>query len=152
MSADRMKVRPHTEAADDVVQAYLALGDALRLATLPTWVTAELTISQLKALFLLAHHGQLAVGELAELLGVGNSTTSILVQQLVEQGLVARAEDPEDRRRTLVRPTTRGARWMSGPREQKEVRLRHWLGELDDEDVAALRRGLRALVEVVDRT
>lgn len=152
MTTNSVEDRSTTAAADPVVEMYLALGDALRLDILPVWVTADLTISQLKALFLLAHHGQLTVGQLADRLGVGNSTTSILVQQLVEQDLVERSEDVEDRRRTLVALTTQGARLIGGSRKKKEAVLRRWVGQLDDAQLADLRGGLRALLRVVRET
>lgn len=72
----------------------------------------------MQALAFLAYYGSLAVGELAELLGIGNPAASVLVQQLVEQGLVVRSEDVHDRRRTLVTLTEPGARLIRGQREQ----------------------------------
>lgn len=137
------------QLANEAVQAYLELGDAIRLAALPGWITADLTISQLKAVFLLTHHGALAVSELAALLGVGNPAASILVQQLVEQGLVERSEDAQDRRRTLVRLTAQGTKLISGPREQGEARLRRWLSQLGDDELKGLLHSLRILVEIV---
>ncbi|RPI48269.1 MAG: MarR family transcriptional regulator, partial [Chloroflexi bacterium] len=109
-----MKSPPLSQEVAEAVQAYLALGDAIRLASLPGWIVADLTISQLKALGLLEHHGTLAVSELARSLSVGNPAASILVQQLVDQALVERSEDARDRRRTLVRLTTQGADLISG--------------------------------------
>ena len=116
---------------------------------MPAWITADLTISQLKAVFLLAHHGALAVSELAGLLGIGNPAASILVQLLVEQGLVERSEDFQDRRRTLVSLSLQGTKLISGPREQGETRLRHWLSQMDDNALMSLQRGLGALVEIM---
>ncbi len=149
MRANKMKERARTQLANEAVQAYLECGDALRLATLPNWITADLTISQVKAVALLAHHGALAVGELAGLLGIGSPAASILVQQLVEQELVERSEDIQDRRRTLVSLTAQGIRLISGQREQREARLHHWLSQLGDEELIGLQRGLWALVEIM---
>lgn len=137
------------QLANEAVQAYLELGDAIRLATLPSWVAADLTASQVKAVFLLAHHGALAVSELAGLLGIGNPAASVLVQQLVEQELVERSEDTRDRRRTLVSLTVRGTKLISGPREQRETRFRRWLSQLGDGELTGLALGLTALVEIV---
>ena len=143
-----MKESLRTQLADEAVQAYLELGDAVRLASLPGWITADLTTSQVKAVILLGHHGPLSVGKLAELLGVGNPAASIIVQQLVEQELAERTEDTSDRRRTLVSLTEKGSQLMSGQREQREGKVRRWLSQLNDDELAALRRGLAALVGV----
>lgn len=138
-----------TPPANEAVLAYLAFSDALRLAILPSWITADLTISQLKAIFILAHHGMLTVSELAKLLGIGNPGASILVQQLVEQELAVRSEDIQDRRRTLVSLTVQGTKLISGRREQLEARLSQWLSQLDDDELTGLLRGFRALAEIV---
>jgi DNA-binding MarR family transcriptional regulator len=54
------------------------------------------------ALLAVAAAGPISVSELAERLGLLVSTTSTIVGQLSRAGLVQRAEDEEDRRRTLV--------------------------------------------------
>lgn len=140
-----MEKRLREKLAKEVAHAYLEFADVIRLATLPTWIHADLTTSQVKAIFLLAHHGSLPVGKLATLLGVGSPAASILVQQLVEKHLVRRAEDPQDRRRTLVSLTSRGDKLISGQREKRETKMLEWLAELDDKSLQGLLRGLRAL-------
>jgi DNA-binding MarR family transcriptional regulator len=50
-----------------------------------------------------ADEGPLSVSELAERIGLSLATTSQLVGELSRAGLVERAEDTRDRRRTLVR-------------------------------------------------
>jgi DNA-binding MarR family transcriptional regulator len=141
-----MKATVRTKLADEVVQAYLEVGQTLRLARLPNWITADLTLTQLKAMVLLEHYGPQAVGELAGRLGTGKPATSVLVQQLVEQGFAVRSEDTRDRRRTLVRLTPEGAALVSGQRQRTEEQLRGWLIELDDAELADLQAGLAALV------
>jgi DNA-binding MarR family transcriptional regulator len=134
---------------NEAIVAYVEFSNALRLAILPGWFTAELTISQVKALFLLAHHGSLTVGELAKLLGIGNPAASILVQQLVEQSVATRTVDLQDRRRTLVTLTDAGRKLMGGRREQVEAMLTQWLSRLPDDELANLLRSLNALVAIV---
>ncbi|HSJ54540.1 MAG TPA: MarR family transcriptional regulator [Anaerolineae bacterium] len=143
-----MKSSLLARGATEAVREYLALNDAIRLASLPGWIVADLTISQLKALVLLEHHGSLAVSELARLLNVGNPAASILVQQLVDQALVERSEDARDRRRTLVRLTGYGAELIGGRRRQTEEKLLRWLVRLSEAEQAGLVRGLSALVQV----
>jgi DNA-binding MarR family transcriptional regulator len=55
------------------------------------------------ALSYLLLDGPMSVGELAGRLGLALPTTSLMVRELSQQGLVERSEDPGDRRRTLVR-------------------------------------------------
>lgn len=62
-----------------------------------------LSVGQIAALHLIDQRGTLRVTDLAEELGLSASATSRLVDALVKQGLVGRAEDADDRRvRTLT--------------------------------------------------
>src|SRR3990170_3738348 len=68
---------------------------------LEAWVELGLTMTQLRALFVLrAEHGASA-GTLAERLNVTPSTLTRIVDRLVRHGLVCREGDEDDRR--LVR-------------------------------------------------
>ncbi len=138
-----------TQLAQEVVELYVALGDTLRVAALPTWITADLSLGQLKALFLFEHHGALTVSALARLLGLGKPAASLLVQKLVQAKLAERREDAADRRRTLVRPTARGAALIASRREHIQASLDGWLSQLSDDDLASLQRGLSALTAVM---
>ncbi len=67
---------------------------------------ASLAPRHLAALTQVVFHGPLTVSALAERLGVALTTTSLLVSQLADAGLVERREDAADHRRTLasIRP------------------------------------------------
>jgi DNA-binding MarR family transcriptional regulator len=54
-------------------------------------------------LMAVAFGGPLSVGEIAERIGLSLATTSLMVGELDRQGIVVRAEDERDRRRTMVR-------------------------------------------------
>ncbi len=140
---------PSTLARDQQANATIDLLYNLitsRLAAAVTsWIEFDLTFAQLKAMLVLSRQGDLSLGELAEGLGTGKSATSILVQQLVVRGLVARAEDTGDRRRTVLRLTERGARLVAGRRNEREEQLRRWLAPLSDQELQGLQRGLRTL-------
>lgn len=63
----------------------------------------QLSIAELAALHLIDKHGTLRVGDIAKLLDIAVVAASRAVSTLVDQGLVVRAEDPDDRRsRTLT--------------------------------------------------
>lgn len=135
----------------EVLQAYMTLTDQLRLAGLPSWIAASMSLTQLKAMFLLEYYGALTVSALARSLETSNSAASILIQQLVEQELVERSEDAQDRRRTLVRLTARGATLVAGRRDHIKNHLGRWLGQIDEASLACLLRGFNALVAVMQK-
>lgn len=63
----------------------------------------HLSIAELAALHLIDQHDTLRVGDIAKLLDIALVSASRAVTTLVDQGLVVRAEDPDDRRsRTLT--------------------------------------------------
>lgn len=138
-----------SELVSTVVQAYMELFVTMQFNAVSHWLMLELTFAQARALIILAARKELTVSQLAKLLGVGNPTASILVQQLVERGLVTRTEDASDRRQTVIRLSDQGKEIGSGRRQEREKQWQRWLSHLSDEDLSALARGLNAIVEVI---
>src|SRR5437762_807245 len=77
-------------------------------ASLAVMGEAGLTMPQLVTLHLLAHAGGRSVGAIATKLRLSPAATSHLVERLVQAGLVARAEDPDDRRQRRLAITADG--------------------------------------------
>jgi DNA-binding MarR family transcriptional regulator len=69
------------------------------------WLLVDLTMTQLKAVILLAQTGGMRSRELADGLGVAPSAATPLVDRLVGQKLARRHHDPDDRRIVWIRPT-----------------------------------------------
>ena len=68
----------------------------------------SITISQCHALVEVGRKNKLSINQLAEWLGLEKSTVSRSVDKLVGDGLVARQENPEDRRYATLELTERG--------------------------------------------
>ncbi len=130
-------------------QAYIDLFVTIQSALFTHWMTLELTFAQVKALLMLSLHEALTVSQLAKSLGVGKPAASIVVQQLVERGLVTRTEHEADRRHTVVRLSEQGAQLSTGRRKEREAQWRRWLSHLSDEELNALAHGLSVLKDVV---
>jgi DNA-binding MarR family transcriptional regulator len=114
------------------------------------WAQLDLTISQLKCLVLLESRGAITIGQVAEILGMGRSSASITVDQLVQLGLVLRAEDQDDRRRTNVCLTTEGKSRVARLHQGDEQFMRGWFERLNKDELIALRAGLAALERVMN--
>ncbi|GEM_PF-1428871 len=110
----------------------------------PLWLRLGLTMGQLKGIFAL-RRGPTTISELGGRLQIAQPTASLLVERLVQAGLVERTDDPADRRRALVRLAPEGERIMAGVRDDVLRRLFTGLSLLSEDDLAALIRGLRAL-------
>src|SRR5437588_11624042 len=136
------------ELEREAIAQYRALGRALKATSGPVWMETDLTIAQLRTLLVLAEEGPLVIGQVAQRMGIGLSTGGHLVDRLVQAGLAERTEDPEDRRRTLARLTPKGeelhARLLNPVQHMQNL-----IQKLDEDDLAALLQGLRAINRVV---
>jgi len=111
----------------------------------PFWFQLELTISQLKGLILLEVRKEITVGGIADALGVGRPSASILVEQLVQLHLATRAEDPADRRRSIVCLTDEGRDLAARLHRGEEQSMATVFERLQPEELRALTAGLNAL-------
>ncbi|MEI7770446.1 MAG: MarR family transcriptional regulator [Chloroflexales bacterium] len=135
---------------DTILSAYGTIFRALQRATIADWLDLDCSMAQLKALFVIAREEPAPIGRVAEVLQVGLPTASHLVDRLVQDGMVARANDPTDRRRTLASLTPQGTQLCARLRQGSAARLHSWLDQLDDEERAILARGLQAMARVAD--
>ncbi len=85
-----------------------------------------LSITQIAALFQIRRKGTSSVSDIGDELQVTNPAASQLLERLVQQGLVARTEDPIDRRLKQIALTKRGESLL---REGVQARQK-WLEEL----------------------
>lgn len=113
------------------------------------WQDLNLSTAQLKVLLTLNFKGPLAISKVAELLHIGHPTASHLVERLVQAELVERVEDASDRRSTLARLTAAGESLTRRLWQGRGEHLESSLTRLTDQDLIALREGLRAFNYVV---
>ncbi len=104
-----------------------------------------LTMSQAKVLYLVQVVGTLRMSELATRLGVTLSTTSGLIERLVEAGLVIRQDDPADRRQVILSLTEDAARLLDRMRELNAGHMRRMLAHFIDSDLAVIVRSIHFL-------
>jgi len=110
--------------------------------------TSQLTMPQLKILLLLYRLGDTSGRELAGLLGVSLATLSGMVDRLVAHDLVARHEDPHDRRVRRISLSTTGTEMIGKiitAGAEKQARL---LRLLTDEELRTVREASLAMVRV----
>jgi len=100
----------------------------LRFSIPEEWMSAELTVAQIRVLLVLFTEGQRRMSALATTIGVTVSTATGVVDNLFKKGLVLRESDPEDRRLVICRLSPKGEEqvrrlWALG-RSQVEKLLR----------------------------
>ena len=93
--------------------------------------------------------GPISISELAARAGFALSTTSLLVTQLAEVGLVERHEDALDRRRTVVSIAPRYRRVSEAVLEARLAPLRRAVARMGPQRARALVEGLEMVAEEV---
>ena len=126
----------------------------LRCASMGRLVQGQVSLSHMHVLWLLQHHGAMAMSRVAELLDVSLSNATGIIDRMEEKGLVERERVPDDRRVVLVRPGDAGIRALAESETTKRARLRAVLGHLSASErpvvLAAFRSLRRALSAEVD--
>jgi DNA-binding MarR family transcriptional regulator len=141
-------VESREELVNEILETFRTTNRVLPVSA-PEWYEMDLTMAQLRTLFVLACENQPTIGQVAHCLGISLPTASHLIDRLVQAGLAERSEDPADRRRTLTRLSPAGEDLVGRLRQGRQDRLCAWLMQLDTEDLQALSKGFRALLQVV---
>jgi DNA-binding MarR family transcriptional regulator len=87
------------EMSTETILFHQALADILNLH-----------ITDHRCLYFLHSYGAMPAGRLAELTGLTTAAVTGIIDRLEEAGYVRRANDPKDRRRTIVEPV-RNKKW-----------------------------------------
>jgi DNA-binding MarR family transcriptional regulator len=131
------------------LDAYRRVVRAVRHAAQPAWLGLDLSMGQLKSLLVIANREPVGVSGLALITHGSRPTASLLVDQLVQRGLVTRTEDTIDRRRCVVRLTDEGRTLVEQLYLSHPESLYQWCIQLEEAELMALAHGLRALAAAV---
>ena len=133
------------------IQDILSLQDELvhhcAVWNVKPWLELEMSTPQLKALFLICGEKQIRMRELARRLGGSFSNATVLVDRLVDRGLVERRAEPQDRRVVLVRTTEDGRRLIERLVTSWRALSAPLLKKLAPEDLATVAKALRVILE-----
>ena len=108
-----------------------------------------LSMSHVGALFQLSHLGMSSVSNIGDRLGVTRAAASQMLDRLVQHGLIARSEDPDDRRAKQIILTKLGDKFID---EAMKARKRWFLSVAEEMSVKERRTvvaGLRILLDKV---
>jgi len=130
--------------------AYERMMQLLIMEDAPDFGDVGITMAQAKVLHVLSA-GPIHMSELVARLRVTPSTTSGLVEKLVEQGLAARTDDPVDRRQVIVSVLPAGLELMERFRELNSRQLRALITTLSADDLEVVERSLTILRDATSR-
>lgn len=148
--ADPMPVEPavpseEEAAARTLLEALRAVARELRLTEQRERPQLGIPPAQLRVLRELAVRPAGSLGELAARTYTDPSSASVVVQRLVERGLVVRVESETDRRRTTIAATPEGQALAAQAPADAVARVADAITPLGEDQAAALSQGLRAL-------
>jgi DNA-binding MarR family transcriptional regulator len=106
-----------------------------------------LTIPQLRTLAYLHRRPGSCLFHVAEHLGVTRPTASAIVERLVQRGLVTRTENPQERRRVILRPTPLGTLLHQRVRQSTHGWMVTALSRLSPERLRQITQGVTLLAE-----
>lgn len=105
----------------------------------------DLSAAQASGLAVLHDHGHMRMGEFAERESVRMPTATALIDGLCRDGLVAREPDPDDRRAVVISITDIGRKAVADIRSRRDDAVTRALGELSDDQRAAIDAAMPAL-------
>jgi len=140
-----------SERVERICVSFRELFRNLHAIEKPPWVDVDLTMSQLKAIFLVAESGGLSGRVLGEKLGITPSAVTALVDRLVQRGYVRREEDLADRRISWARPTALAQDLFERLHASHRQQLEDTLALLSADELATVDQALVALREASAR-
>lgn len=145
MTADK------TELINTIKGLQLRIAHCMRDDAPDVWLGLNLTIAQLKSLMFIKHQGITNFKTLAAALRVSPPNVTGIVDRMLEQGLISREENPQNRRMQLLKLTTRGGNLLTELYERGDTKLTEILSLLSLEDLSILAQGLTALAEAAEK-
>jgi DNA-binding MarR family transcriptional regulator len=139
-----------TKLIKDIIELQRKVDRSRRQPTLDVWMSLPITIAQLKSLFFISNQGSSNLGNLAAALGVTPANVTGIVDRLLEQGLVSRKENVQDRRMLLLRTTNKGEELVANLRERRRGYMAEILAHLSVDELATLAQGLTSLVKAIE--
>lgn len=110
-----------------------------------------ITLGQCHALVEIGRAGEISLNELAELLNVDNSTMSRTVNNLVNNELIERLINPEDRRYVKIVLTEKGRQKFKEIEENMENYFRHILETIPEDKHQQVVESLRLLMLAIEK-
>lgn len=112
------------------------------------WLTLGLTMPQVRILLLLHREGPTHMTALASTSGIAVSTATSAVDHLVEEGLVVRDSDSQDRRLVICRLSSKGEKLANDLWKLGRLQVEKLLESLTDEQLQAVKDAIGQAVKV----
>jgi len=115
------------------------------------WIDLNLTIAQLKSLFYISAAGKTNFKKLAEALSVTPPNVTGIIDRLVEQGLVSRQENPQDRRIMILKLTEKGQGLLDTLKEKRVNTMTKIMANLNMDQLKIQMQAVRDLITAAEK-
>lgn len=140
------------ELIQQIIGLRRQLNRVMRDRTLDSWMKLNATVPQLKSLFYVSRYGKINITGLASGLNVTPANVTGIVERLVEQDLLSRTSDQDDRRVLWLEVTNKGKSLIDELREGRANEMRKILDKLTAEELAIVAHGFDLLVKAAAAT
>jgi MarR family transcriptional regulator, organic hydroperoxide resistance regulator len=134
------------ELINKILEYQRQMGRQIKAEMPNAWLELNLTMAQLKTLIFIYFEGVTNFKMIAAALGVTPPNVTGIIDRLVEQGLVTREENPQNRRMQMLSLTITGKALLSDLKERQTTHLSRILTILSIEELSILIRGMEILV------
>jgi DNA-binding MarR family transcriptional regulator len=138
------------ELIAQIIETQRRMNRVMRERTLGSWVELNLTVPQLKSLFYISRHGKVNLSGLAAGIRVTPANVTGIVDRLVEQELLTRQPDADDRRILWLGLTEKGEALLANLREVRASEMHKILDRLSTEDLFVLYRAFEGLAQAAE--
>jgi DNA-binding MarR family transcriptional regulator len=149
---------PHASLIEHILELERLMLRALGPVEPNPFLDVDVTMSQLKVLMTLAwsdpEEGRpgLRMSDLSRYLGVTPPTVTVVVDRLVERGLVERQLDAQDRRQHRCELTPEGQEMLARVREASRLRTRRILSELTHTELKVVEQAMELMIRAALRS
>lgn len=133
--------------SQDILDSIRFIVRALRVSSKSVERSLKISGAQLYVLQKLKDQSGMSINELAERTLTHQSSVSVVVTKLVEQGLAQRKKSKSDERRMEISITSRGLALLNKAPEPYQERLVRAIESLPSSQRAQVAEGLKALVD-----
>ena len=131
----------------DTAQLWRQIRHALEEREPSPWLRMSLSRGQLRILVLLSTATPMSPGSVAAALGVPKANVTEIIERLVEQGLVRREPNPQDRRSHNLTLTEKGKTEVEQLREWSTKRIEKVLERIPGDKLESLAASLEDMLD-----
>ena len=129
--------------ADDILASFPVL--FRRISKEKGHPSAKRPNQSLPVLGVLLHHGPMPMSDIGRKMGISKPYTTVLIDQLIEKGLVERVRDADDRRLVNIKITKDGRDSFKEFRKfAREIVMRN-LSSLSSEEISAFYESMKTI-------